>query len=117
MAKEDLTPFPKGVSGNPNGRPKGTKNRSTIVRKWLEVIREEENPLTKEVENLSIEDKMTLMQIAKAIEQSDTGAYKQLMDSAYGLPKQETDITTKGESLKDNITPISFVKSKDSDKD
>ncbi len=39
------------------------------------------------------------------------------MDSTYGLPQQQTDITTNGESLKDNVTPISFVKSKDSDKD
>jgi hypothetical protein len=24
-------PFPRGVSGNPKGRPKGTKNRSTLI--------------------------------------------------------------------------------------
>ena len=24
-------PFPKGVSGNPNGRPKGSRNRSTLI--------------------------------------------------------------------------------------
>lgn len=27
-----LIPFPKGVSGNPNGRPKGTKSLATIIR-------------------------------------------------------------------------------------
>ena len=27
----------KGQSGNPNGRPKGSKNRSTIAKYWLEV--------------------------------------------------------------------------------
>jgi len=37
MSKEDLIPFKKGESGNPNGRPKGSKNRSTIARRWLEV--------------------------------------------------------------------------------
>ena len=30
------TQFIKGKIGNPNGRPKGTRNRSTIVREWLE---------------------------------------------------------------------------------
>jgi len=36
MAKEDnLKPaWDKGESGNPNGRPKGSKNRSTIARQW-----------------------------------------------------------------------------------
>lgn len=39
MAKEDnLKPaWSQGESGNPNGRPKGSRNRSTIARQWLEV--------------------------------------------------------------------------------
>ena len=38
MANNDnLKPFKKGQSGNPKGRPKGSKNRSTIIKKWLEV--------------------------------------------------------------------------------
>jgi uncharacterized protein DUF5681 len=32
---ENLTPFPKGVSGNPKGRPKGIKNWSTVVQQLL----------------------------------------------------------------------------------
>jgi hypothetical protein len=37
MANEqNLIPPPqKGEVRNPNGRPKGSKNRSTIARKWL----------------------------------------------------------------------------------
>jgi hypothetical protein len=34
---DNLIPFEKGESGNPNGRPKGSKNRSTIARRWMEV--------------------------------------------------------------------------------
>jgi hypothetical protein len=60
---------------------------------------------------------MHLAQIQKAIELKDTSAYNAVLDSAYGKATQQTDITTNGESLKDNVTPISFVKSKDSDKD
>lgn len=32
---ENLTPWPKGKSGNPEGRPKGSKNLSTIVQEIL----------------------------------------------------------------------------------
>mgnify|MGYP001614790561 CR=1 FL=1 len=32
----NLTSYPKGVSGNLNGRPKGTLNMKTILRKMLE---------------------------------------------------------------------------------
>jgi hypothetical protein len=91
-----LKPFEKGESGNPNGRPKGSKNRSTIARRWLEVNQNLKNPLTGESENMSQEDLMTLALIKKARE-GDTNAYKALMDSGYGAPVQqvENDITIK----------------------
>jgi hypothetical protein len=63
----------KGESGNPNGRPKGSKNRSTIARKWLETIQSAKNPITGDDEKLT--------------------AYKQLMDSGYGMPTQQIEHT------------------------
>lgn len=94
MAKEDnLKPaWQKGESGNPNGRPKGAKNRSTIARKWLEVNQSLKNPLTGENETMSQEDLMTLALIKKARE-GDVSAYKALMDSGYGAPLQQVEQT------------------------
>jgi hypothetical protein len=93
MAKEDnLKHWPKGESGNPNGRPKGSKNRSTIARKWLEVNQSLKNPLTGESETMSQEDLMTLALIKKARE-GDVTAYKALMDSGYGAPLQQIEQT------------------------
>ena len=94
MAKEDnLKPaWAKGESGNPNGRPKGAKNRSTIARKWLEVNQSLKNPLTGESETMSQEDLMTLALIKKARE-GDVTAYKALMDSGYGAPIQQVEQT------------------------
>ena len=82
----------KGESGNPAGRPKGSKNRSTIARQWLEVNQSLKNPLTGEQEIMSQEDLMTLALIKKARE-GDVNAYKALMDSGYGAPLQQIDQT------------------------
>ena len=87
-----LKPFEQGESGNPNGRPKGSKNRSTIARKWLEVNQSLKNPLTGENETMSQEDLMTLALIKKARD-GDTNAYKALMDSGYGAPVQQIEQT------------------------
>jgi|TARA_R110002153_G_scaffold17164_1_gene59809 hypothetical protein len=90
---KDIEPrWQKGESGNPNGRPKGSKNRSTIARQWLEVNEEIKNPLTSEIERMSQEDVMTLALIKKA-RSGDVNAYKALMDSGYGSPLQQIEST------------------------
>lgn len=89
---DNLNPFQKGESGNPAGRPKGSKNRSTIARQWLEVNQSLKNPLTGEQETMSQEDLMTLALIKKARE-GDVSAYKALMDSGYGQPLQQIEQT------------------------
>ena len=89
---DNLNPFKKGESGNPAGRPKGAKNRSTIARQWLEVNQSLKNPLTGEQELMSQEDLMTLAIIKKARE-GDVAAYKALMDSGYGSPLQQIEQT------------------------
>jgi hypothetical protein len=93
MANKDIQPrWEKGESGNPNGRPKGSRNRSTIARHWLEVNQNLKNPLTSEMETMSQEDLMTLALIKKARE-GDVAAYKALMDSGYGAPVQQIEQT------------------------
>ena len=90
--------FQKGESGNPNGRPKGARNRSTLVREWLEVKQKAKNPITGQTEDLEQQDIMTLALIRKARE-GDVQAYRELMDSAHGKVEQKTDITSKGQRL------------------
>lgn len=93
MANEkNLIPAKKGEVRNPNGRPKGALNRSTIARKWLEVNQALKNPLTGEQETMSQEDLMTLALIKKARD-GDVAAYKALMDSGYGAPLQQIEQT------------------------
>jgi len=85
---ENLRPAKKGEIRNPKGKPKGTRNRSTIAREWLEVTQYITNPITGEKEKLEQQDIMTLGIIKKARE-GDVNAYKALMDSAYGQPLQQ----------------------------
>jgi len=98
-----LKPFEKGESGNPNGRPKGAKNRSTIARYWLEVNQNLKNPLTGSDETMSQEDLMTLALIKKARE-GDVSAYRALMDSGYGAPVQQVEQTQTNIDLSDLTT-------------
>jgi hypothetical protein len=105
MAKEDnLKPaWDKGESGNPNGRPKGAKNRSTIAKYWLEVNQNLKNPITGEQENMSQEDLITLAIIKKARD-GDVNAYKALMDSGYGAPLQQIEQTNIEQPLFPDVT-------------
>lgn len=90
--KDNLKPaWKKGQSGNPNGRPKGAKNRSTIAKYWLEVNQKLKNPITGKEENMTQEDLMTLALIKKARE-GDVNAYKALMDSGYGSAMQTIEL-------------------------
>ena len=89
--EENLKSWKPGESGNPNGRPKGSLNRSTIARKWLQTKSKIMNPISNEEESLTQEDIGTLALIKK-VRQGDVAAYKALMDSSYGQPKETLDL-------------------------
>ena len=91
-------PFPPGVSGNPNGRPKGTRNRSTIVREWLETNYKKVNPITGQTETLQIQDHLVISLIGKALK-GDVQAFRELFDSGHGKVSELLDVTSKGESI------------------
>jgi hypothetical protein len=107
MAKEDnLKPaWEKGQSGNPKGKPKGSRNRSTIAREWLEMAEKFHNPISQKDEVLEQQDIITLALINRA-KDGDVSAYKELMDSAYGkaIQKNETDLTVSGRKELDEET-------------
>jgi hypothetical protein len=84
------TQFSKDYQPEKNGRTKGSKNRSTIAKKWLETSEKTSNPLTGEETVLSQEDIMTLVQI-KGAKEGDVNKYKALMDSAYGTANQKIE--------------------------
>jgi len=77
---------------NKEGRPKGVRNRATIVREWLEASEKYKNPLTGQVEQLSQADIITLALINKA-RKGDVAAFKELMDSCFGKISDQLDMS------------------------
>ena len=80
MSKEDLIPFKKGQSGNPAGRPKGSKNRSTIIREMLDMMVQVKDDEGNDVWQ-SNEYRMVQAMITKAIEKQDVAAFNSIMDN------------------------------------
>lgn len=89
-----------GESGNPNGRPKGIRNRSTIAK---QVMSMRVTPPAKVVEKLKelypemqdrfkAEEIATMQQMMKAMK-GDTRAYQVLMDMAYEPHKQKQQLS------------------------
>lgn len=106
MNNDNIKPheFQPGKSGNLLGKPPGTKNRSTIARKILEMkalykddafkqLQQQYPEITKDT---TVEEMMTIIQVNKAIMSEDPNSYKAIMDSAYGAPKQEVDANITG---------------------
>jgi hypothetical protein len=77
----------KGQSGNPKGRTPGSKNRRTILKNWLETPIKLENPETKEIVSCTLEDRVVLALIKKALS-GDVPAIKEIHDVLYRKIKE-----------------------------
>lgn len=99
----------KGLIGNTfrdkperigNGRPKGLKNRSTVVKYILEMKCDTPEEIYSKLKKtfpalpkkMTVEEVMTIKQVQLAIERNDTAAYRAIMDNAYKPHTQEIGI-------------------------
>ena len=96
MANEqNLKPYPKGVSGNPAGKPKGVQNSKTRLLRLLELVTKVRNPVTGEEEEFSIAEQLD-MQIIATARKGDLKAYEIILDRLEGKPKQSTELEVSG---------------------
>lgn len=94
MANEqNLKPFPKGVSGNPKGRPKGIPTARVRYQRLLDLMQTVENPITGVEEEFTTLEVMDMKIFAKALK-GDIQAYKEIMDRLEGKAQQSMDITS-----------------------
>jgi len=94
---EGATPFKKGETGNPNGRPKKLPKIDDLL---ADILGSEEDS--------DSEAYAILTNLVKQAKSGNVKASEILLDRAYGKAKQSIDHTTKGESI--NPTPITFTK-------
>jgi hypothetical protein len=92
--EENLKSWSKGESGNPKGRPKGSKNRSTILRELTELRVKDVHPVTGEEVWVTNEYRMAMAVIDKAIAKGDHQALNMIYDNIYGKQKDSVDMTT-----------------------
>jgi Family of unknown function (DUF5681) len=93
MNNENLKPARKGEpSRNPAGRPVGSRNRASVLRKWLDVAAKIKNPETGQMEAGTIEDRIALGILTKALK-GDPAAFREIMDSVYGKNTEKVETT------------------------
>lgn len=87
---KDAVPFTSENQPANRGRKKGSKNRSTLLKKWLSVKLELTNPVTREKQKGTVEDEVILALITKA-RKGDVAAIKEIQDSMYGKLTDKTE--------------------------
>ena len=92
MANEqNLKNFPPGVSGNPKGRPKGSKNFSSILNGIIERKIDIKDPLTLENARLTAQEALMLRLVSDGLN-GNILAIREIMDRVDGKTKQTVEI-------------------------
>ena len=99
MAAKDIEKhkFPKGQSGNPNGRPKKLPALDLIMA----------NVMGQEKDGITAAEAI-IMKLREMAIKGDVKAATILLDRGWGKPKQNIDITTQGEKV--TVPTIIFTK-------
>ena len=109
-AKPRGKPFPKGVSGNPAGRPKDGQSWSAIIKEVGDMYPADilamigkTNDLGKVIaqlpSNVQMKYLVTARVYAALMFEPTQGLFKELMDRAEGKVKEQVDLTSNGQSI------------------
>lgn len=109
---ENIIPPKKGERRNPNGRPKGSKNRATVLKKWISISAKIKHPENDSTIKGTMEDKVNLALLTKALT-GDVQAIKEINDTLYGKIPDKNELSgTGGKDLNPYIV-IELIDSSD----
>lgn len=108
----NLNPASEGEVRNPSGRPKGSPNRSSILRYWVELETKFGN-LNKQGEKIfeqlntnlriTVEDEIALALISEA-RKGNVSAIREINDTLYGKQTEKHELTgADGKPIKQKI--------------
>ena len=107
--QRNIKSWTKGQSGNPKGKPKGAKNRSTIIKEILSLMVKKVDADGKAVWQ-SKEYLMVEALVNKAIDKGDVNAFNAIYNNLYGNLKDTVDLNTTEEVNHDFRNIISRIK-------
>jgi hypothetical protein len=99
----------KGESMNPAGKPKGTKNRATILKQFLGLKIPVRNPSDGKTEKRTFEEIIELAILKKACS-GDINAYKEIKDTLYGKLTEKTEHSGEIKTDLSAYTPDDLIK-------
>lgn len=88
--RDDKGRFLPGVSGNPNGKPKGARHMSTLLEEAIRKVAEDTG---------TSEDQAIVRALIEKAKAGDIRAITEVWDRLEGKPKQQTDITSGGDKI------------------
>lgn len=109
--------FKPGQSGNPDGRPVGSRDRSTVAKEIFELVAKypaKKYNIIKKIfealpQEMSAEHMMFMSCVARVIATGDAHAFDKLMDARYGKQRASIEI----QDMTEQPEYIQFVISKD----
>jgi hypothetical protein len=87
-----LYPMQKGEKARSNGRPKGSPNASTILKRILDTKIKKQNPLTGADDMTGME--VINMALFSQAANGNVKAYQEIIDRTEGKVLQKVDVTT-----------------------
>ena len=107
---DNLKPFKPGQSGNPKGRPPGSKSSRTIAKEILAALSESNEPLDPVLRAV-----IAVMNDEEARDADRLKAADMIMDRMEGKAQQKVDNTSSDGSMSGTPTKIELISGEGSD--
>jgi len=101
--------FKPGKSGNPSGRPVGSKSVASILKQLLECDVTSFNPITEDEEEMSVAMAVAFRLVRNAIKDGDLRAIIEIMDRTDGKTTQKVELDGNLNANKPHMTSEEII--------